>query len=920
MNLRFFIALPLLASATCFGADSGYVDPASCAPCHRDIASTYAQTGMGRSFRSVDAKASLPEFDGSSIHHEASDQDFKPYRRPGGFYLRRTYAGSVFEPQVNYVFGSGNHARSYLHRTRNGKLIELPLTWYAEKGGHWGMSPAFDRPDHLGFSREITYRCLFCHNGYPAVPAVEDFWDGASRFPASLPEGIDCQRCHGPGHAHVDAARLGASSSTIRGAIVNPARLGSERQIEVCMQCHLETTSAQLPPALLREGRGVFSYRPGEPLSDYMLHFDHASGTGHDDKFELVSSAYRLRQSRCFVASKGALTCTKCHDPHKPSQGAEAALHYTQVCLGCHAQKLSKLASHLPRTACTECHMPRRRPSDAIHIEIADHLIQARPRFANPVQEQHDGNTRPYRGEVVSYYPTAMDKTPEAEIAFAVAQVKQQSNLTAGIERLRTLIERYRPEGGDAYYELAEAYWHVGQADRALRSYEQAASHEPRRWTHLLSLGTALAANGQFDRAVDVTRQAQSLAPNETTVLLALGEIYTQQGKLADAESAIRAAIVLNPEMAEGANNLGTTVLKQGRLSEAEAALQEAVRLRPDSAVTHLNLGLALTAAGKSGGARLSFAQAVKSRDPQVRKAATELLKSVQRSEADALLALIRKAPRLALEKSELRIAGVELGFPSAVAMDPSGVIYVLHRGENADPVVAVNAQGRVLNSWGKGLYKIPHSIRIDPEGNVWTVDSSSSMVYKFTPKGEKLMEIAIGGQPQGKGAFNGATDIAFAPNGHLFISDGYGNARILEYTADGKRTRQWGSAGNGPGQFAQPHGITIDEQGVIYVADRQNGRIQRFNLDGLYLGEWSNLGMVTSISFAAGSLWIGTQQRDEPTSSPGWLMKIDRRNGAVLGVIESYRGHHMVNVTSGGELLSGARPDTVLWFRKPGR
>src|SRR5207253_1427745 len=140
----------------------------------------------------------------------------------------------------------------YLHRTPAGTLIELPLTWYAENGGHWGMSPAYDRPDHAGFSREITYRCLFCHNGYPEIEPGADFWDGASVFPSRLPEGIDCQRCHGPGKNHVNAVQK-------RGSIVNPSRLRGEPRMQICTQCHLETTSAQLPPALLRQGRGVFS-------------------------------------------------------------------------------------------------------------------------------------------------------------------------------------------------------------------------------------------------------------------------------------------------------------------------------------------------------------------------------------------------------------------------------------------------------------------------------------------------------------------------------------------------------------------------------------------------------------------------------------------------------------------------------------
>ena len=125
-------------------------------------------------------------------------------------------------------------------------------------------------------------------------------------------------------------------------------------------------------------------------------------------------------------------------------------------------------------------------------------------------------------------------------------------------------------------------------------------------------------------------------------------------------------------------------------------------------------------------------------------------------AQAAALKGLVKQSPRLNLDKSVFKIqppgAGWEIGYPSSVVMDDKGTIYVLQRGEKADPVLALNRDGKIIRSWGKGMYKIPHSIRIDPQGNIWTVDSSSSMVLKFTPQGEKLMEISVGEQPAGRG------------------------------------------------------------------------------------------------------------------------------------------------------------------------
>ncbi|MBL8241419.1 MAG: SMP-30/gluconolactonase/LRE family protein [Bryobacterales bacterium] len=282
--------------------------------------------------------------------------------------------------------------------------------------------------------------------------------------------------------------------------------------------------------------------------------------------------------------------------------------------------------------------------------------------------------------------------------------------------------------------------------------------------------------------------------------------------------------------------------------------------------------------------------------------------------------AAVVSAQPLPLHQSELRVAppraGWELGMISSVAADGKGTIYLLQRGLSAQPVVAIDEQGKVLREWGKGLYQIPHSIRIDPAGNIWTVDAASSSILKFTPKGEKLLDFAVGEQPQTKSQFNGTADIAFTTDGHLLIADGYGNARVLEYDAHGKRIRQWGTAGSGPGQLHLPHGIAIDGKGVVYVADRENGRIQRFSREGKYLGEIDGDGNKTfSLAIRANALWIGCQPRNEPNGAPGWIMKLDPETGRILGRIDS-PGHHSIDVSAKGEVLTGVRPDRLLWFR----
>src|SRR5262245_28176373 len=281
-----------------------------------------------------------------------------------------------------------------------------------------------------------------------------------------------------------------------------------------------------------------------------------------------------------------------------------------------------------------------------------------------------------------------------------------------------------------------------------------------------------------------------------------------------------------------------------------------------------------------------------------------------QTAELRSILGQSKKTP---LERAALNVTppqpGWQMGMVSWVTSDKNGLIYLLQRGDKANPVVVVNREGKVVRSWGQGMYKMPHAIRVDPQGNVWTTDAASSMVYKFSPEGKKLMEIEVGGQPSDcANNFCSTTDIAFAPNGHLFISDGYRNARILEYTADGKKITEWGEPGTGPGQFRLPHSIQIDETGTIYVADRENGRIQKFDMKGKFLGEWAKYGKTFGLKLDKDGIWLSTQPRDLPNLSPGWLIRVDRKTGNVLGYLDS-DGNHGMDVMTNGDVLQAPGP-----------
>ena len=280
-----------------------------------------------------------------------------------------------------------------------------------------------------------------------------------------------------------------------------------------------------------------------------------------------------------------------------------------------------------------------------------------------------------------------------------------------------------------------------------------------------------------------------------------------------------------------------------------------------------------------------------------------------------ALRAMLQTASQLPMQQVPLTVQapaqeGWALGMVSWVAADRNGLVYLLQRGDKADPVIVLDSTGKVVRSWGKGLYTTPHAIRIDPQGNVWTTDAASSMVYKFSPEGNTLLKIEVGGQPTPCGNFCSTTDIAFAPNGNLFIADGYRNARILEYSPQGKKLREWGSAGTGPGQFRLPHSIQVDRDGVVYVADRENGRIQRFDREGTYLGEWPKYGKTFGLTLAGDAMWLSTIPRG-PNSTPGWLIKVERATGNLLGYVNAM-GNHGMDVMPNGDLLQAPGPEQV--------
>jgi len=272
----------------------------------------------------------------------------------------------------------------------------------------------------------------------------------------------------------------------------------------------------------------------------------------------------------------------------------------------------------------------------------------------------------------------------------------------------------------------------------------------------------------------------------------------------------------------------------------------------------------------------------------------------------------------------------------SSVAITPRGTVLVLHRG--AQPLMEFDSGGKFLHAWGDGVFSegkvaaIPerfwspekshysavygpagcascgaHSVRVDPQGNVWLVDAPGHVIYKMSPEMKEMMRLGTKGvSGTGPNTFNLPTDVAFAPNGDLYVTDGYGSARVVKYSRDGKYLSEWGRRGTGSAEFGLPHNLVIDAQGRVYVTDRDNQRIEVFDANGTFLTQWTGTGGISGLAITKDQhIWTGGVLRD--------------LNGAAVGKVNGpgIAGAHGVAVSDAGDVYLAQLNGTVQKFVK---
>jgi DNA-binding beta-propeller fold protein YncE len=253
---------------------------------------------------------------------------------------------------------------------------------------------------------------------------------------------------------------------------------------------------------------------------------------------------------------------------------------------------------------------------------------------------------------------------------------------------------------------------------------------------------------------------------------------------------------------------------------------------------------------------------------------------------------------------------GVKWAAVTAIEAAPGGTIYVIHRcvanscaNRTEAPILKYDRTGRLIDSWGSGMFIFPHGATLDRDGNLWVTDARGEngighQVIKFNPNGRVLMTL---GQKGVSGStpdlFDQPTDVVVAPNGDIFVTDSHRNGknnRVVKFTKDGKYVKEWGKKGSGRGEMSEPHTIAMDSRGRLFVGDRENNRIQIFDQDGKYLDEWRQFGRPSGIFIAPDdTMYVADSESGPDTGAhelPGIMKGIrigSAKDGSVTAFIE---------------------------------
>lgn len=616
-----------------WGDEATYVGRDTCAQCHQPQFESFVRSQMGRSWKHARRSLSDADWENPPVLRDAfNDLYFQPFAEGENLFVRefrlegRDTTHLRIE-QIDFIVGSGHHTNSHIYE-ENGYLYQIPVTWYSQDA-KWGLAPKFQKSgNNYRFSRVITDECMACHNAPPS------FVEGSENRFESVPSGIGCENCHGPGSIHVEEKQAGIIvnvAEEIDDSIVNPGKLTPERQLDVCKRCHMQGV------AVFEEGEGPLDWRPGKALSAHEQVFwprqpDSVS------TFIMASHPDRLAMSACFESTWDAyekaggaaalggpngvprpLTCVTCHDPHVPIEEMPDG-HYDITCQNCHEGPKAittpctepTVVAGTNTASCASCHMPPSGSSDIPYIQVTDHYIRVVERDVLPpegVEEQRrfirlagligsDSDHHQVADGFLTYYEQFTDRPGMLDSAAArLRKAKRQvpaADLTKSWIRLWHLQQDYAAtvryvssdgfvEVDDAWtwYRMAQAFRQTGRVDEAVVYMERAVDLGEDHLRFTDQLGATYVEAGRYEDAVrvlsvNIQRQGRFVESwiNRGFARLLLGQFEA-------AEEDFRTALSLDPDQEQALANLASLYANTDRPEEARPLVRRLLDLSP---------------------------------------------------------------------------------------------------------------------------------------------------------------------------------------------------------------------------------------------------------------------------------------------------------------------------------------------------
>ena len=517
-------------------SSDGYAGSQACSRCHLEIYRKFSQTSMGRSMSLVTPASIVGIASSATYLHEKLNRKFEVYVDSGKLYQSESPADGKesFKDahQIEWTIGAGVNGFGAIIQKDN-YLFQAPLSFYS-KPKSWAPSPGYEYVD-LGFNRPITAGCIFCHSGRPNSVAGTNGKFESTPFSELA---IGCEKCHGPGAAHIQAmhASTGKRSTNphiLDSTIVNPARLTPYLADNICMACH-QTGDVRI----LKQGKTFADIRPGKPLDETLSILMIPPTREAPPTADHVEHYYSMTLSKCYRASKGSMSCITCHDPHVEPTKEEAPAYFAAKCLTCHTNQSCQLpletrAHQTPANNCIGCHMPKRDIQVISHSSATNHRIVATA--DEPFPDVTFSQTTSALPDLIHVNPAPgkqADALPLLTLLSAYGQLSENKpEYIAAYLKVLGQLEKTQPDDSLVQAALGRKALKGGDLQAAVTLLQNALKSDPLVATTYEDLADALSQLGQKEQAIPLIQKAIELDPFNpvTRKLLVVRLVETRQ-------------------------------------------------------------------------------------------------------------------------------------------------------------------------------------------------------------------------------------------------------------------------------------------------------------------------------------------------------------------------------------------------------